>query len=405
MLLLLGACAGLTVAASVLPWRIPLRVSVLVALALRIVVATIATRHTPTDVSSWFHTTAVLVSHGRDPITSMPRYQWNFLPTLPYLWSVLLHLHQSWLVTDKALAIAADCVNVVLVAALATTRKRTRAFQYAVSPLALLVVSWHGQIEPIVLACCLGALVLLRRGKYASAGALVGLGAAIKTWPIVFALAVLRGAPRRRRLGVLAGIAAVPLVMFVTMPLFVSTDLVKDAGIIAGYASRIGSFGWPAVVNLVRGEYSSGHIGGLFTVENRISTILLVIATVLVWRVWREARAEVFMLAVLLSFLVVSAGFGVQYLMWPLPLALACATRRTWLYIWPATAYAFVAYLHPYHLGLQPHLASAYSIPVVLGALFALPIDQRVDERGRASRPEPEPAGDPRAPTEEPAAA
>ena len=92
------------------------------------------------------------------------------------------------------------------------------------------------------------------------------------------------------------------------------------------------------------------------------------------------------MLAILLSFVITSAGFGVQYLMWPLPLALACATRRTWFFVWPATAYALLYYVHPSFVpALDTRAFGVYSIPVVIGAALALPIDQRFRAPARAT--------------------
>jgi hypothetical protein len=358
---------------------------------LRIVVAFLAKGHMPTDTAVWFHKTALSVRHGQDPLGHFADDHWNFLPTLPYVWSLLLRLHVSWPVTDKSLAIAADCVNTVLVAALATSRKRLRAFQYAVSPLALLVTSWHGQIEPIVLACALTGLLLLRRRKNLLAGAMVGLAASIKTWPIVFAFALFRGTPRRRWLGLLASIAAVPFVVYVTMPLFLTTDLTSVARDVLGYRSLIGWFGWSALINILRGTHRIGLRGGIITLEQRISTTMLVVAAVAVLWVWRRARAEVFMLALLLAFIITAAGFGMQYLMWPLPLAIAFATRRTWLYLWSSAAYGVLFYLHPFTVrNVSATTLGRWSIPVVICAALALPFDQRVDPSAESATAEVE---------------
>ena len=135
------------------------------------------------------------VVHGRDPLIWMRRYTWNFLPVMPRLWALLGHLHLPWEATDKIPAIAADCVNTALVVTLARTRRLLRGFQYAVNPLAILVVAWHGQVEPVALMCVLIALVVLRSRRYGIAGALLGLAVAIKTWPILLSFGLLRGTP------------------------------------------------------------------------------------------------------------------------------------------------------------------------------------------------------------------
>ena len=93
-------------------------------------------------------------------------------------------------------------------------------------------------------------------------------------------------------------------------------------------------------------------------------------------------------LAPLLAVLAVTAGFGVQYLLWPVALLLARGGWNTWCYLWPAAAYAGYDYLRLIPLGASPHhdlvLQSALSITVCVGAVVALPWSGR---RGRlASR-------------------
>ena len=83
------------------------------------------------------------------------------------------------------------------------------------------------------------------------------------------------------------------------------------------------------------------------------------------------------MLATLLMFVAVTPGFAKQYLMWPLPLAIAYATSSTWLYIWPASMFAALGYL----TDTPPRTLIYISLVVVAGALVALPFDQRVASR------------------------
>jgi uncharacterized membrane protein len=70
--------------------------------------------------------------------------------------------------------------------------------QYAVHSLRLLVVAWHGQVEPTAVALGLAALWAARRGRTGVGGLLLGLAASVKTWPVLFVPGVLRETPRRR---------------------------------------------------------------------------------------------------------------------------------------------------------------------------------------------------------------
>jgi uncharacterized membrane protein len=89
-----------------------------------------------------------------------------------------------------------------LVGSLAAPERAARArWQYAVHPLPLLVVSWHGQIEPTAVALGLAALWLARRGRSGLGGLLLGLAVSVKTWPVLFAPGTLRETPMRRSYG------------------------------------------------------------------------------------------------------------------------------------------------------------------------------------------------------------
>ncbi|MDP9334713.1 MAG: DUF2029 domain-containing protein, partial [Actinomycetota bacterium] len=330
--------------------------------------------HTPLDVAANFHSVARFTAEGKDALVAAVPYQWNFLPAMPYLWTALLHLHLPWETADKIPVILAEGLNTILVAALATSRQRLRAFQYAVNPIALLVAGWHGQFDPIALSCGLLALVCLQRRADVAAGALVGLGIAIKTWPALFAVAVFRATRPARWPAIVAATLALPVALFVTMPVFVNGHLHKDANIILGYRSFVGTWGWSGVVRMVSGERIVGYTGALQVREQRVAVVLFVLALPAVLWVWRRAAPGVFMLAVLFMFLVTTAGFGTQYLYWPLPLAIAYGTRRTWLYIWPAALLVASLYLGHQTWGQNV----ALSMVAIVGMLLALPFDQRI---------------------------
>lgn len=92
--------------------------------------------------------------------------------------------------------------RVALVARFATRDERTRALQYAVNPLSLLVVALHGQVEPVALAFALGGILLIKSGRPVAGGVLLGVAVAARTWPVIILLAVLplRDLPRLVRI-------------------------------------------------------------------------------------------------------------------------------------------------------------------------------------------------------------
>jgi hypothetical protein len=105
---------------------------------------------------------------------------------------------------------------------------------------------------------------------------------------------------------------------------------------------------------------------------------------------WRVGAVEV-TAAALLAFLAVTAGFGVQYLLWPIPFVLLLHRRTGLLFAVLASLYAaYVYYLVADGTPDRPLLATQVqqwaSVPVIMAALLALPWPRRV----RADR---EPAG------------
>lgn len=100
--------------------------------------------------------------------------------------------------------------------------------------------------------------------------------------------------------------------------------------------------------------------------------------------------------APLLVVLAVTAGFGGQYLLWPVPLLIARGGRTVWWYLWPASLYAAYAYLR---LPTEGHgdqvLQTGLSLLVCLGAVITLPWNARasLEVRGRARNEKMDPVG------------
>jgi hypothetical protein len=169
-----------------------------------------------------------------------------------------LHLHVSWVIIARIPSILFDTGVVMLVGTVADAageRAALRRFQYACNPLAVLISGVHGQAEPACLLFSLAAFaIVLRAGPgvsgrlAATAGILLGLGIATKTWPVLFGPALLLGLPSwRRRAQFAAGAAGVTALVFVSLPVTVGTPVTKllnIAKVISGYHPIAGYWGW-----------------------------------------------------------------------------------------------------------------------------------------------------------------
>ena len=336
-------------AVAVTSYAPPLWASLGAAALTRIVFAAMTSKHfTPGDVRNYFHSTGQLVLDGKDPLQHLPGRQWNFLEVMPYIHALEIKTGLSWVNAVKIAPIAADLVVVWLVCVIAgwsanaTPRTaRSRALLYALNPLSLFIVSLHGQVEPVALALALGGLVLARREYWLLAGVLVGAAIATKTWPLLIGVAIAPWSRPKQIAKFVAGGVVVPVVMLVSGVLFLDTSPVHDLKHIATYSSYVSLWGWSGVLamlgyhNVVGYTSRLGHLGSALTALGAVAALV----------VFRSRPLEQRALVALSAVLIVTAGFGPQYLLWVAPLTLAVAGIVVAVqYVLSATLFAAVFY-------------------------------------------------------------
>jgi Glycosyltransferase family 87 len=384
--------AGCTVVCGLALWRrwsVPLWVSLAVGLAVRILIAVLANGHTPSDVASHFQQVATAVLDHRDPLVVLHRYQWNFLPFSAYLLAAEAKTGLPWQLAVKILPVCCDVATIYLIGRFARPAVRNNVqFVYALCPLAILISAWHGQIEPIAIMLGLCALLLARKRMAVWAGAVVGLAVASKTWPVLFVPGVFRDLPRTRWWQAAASGVVVLGALLASIPMFLHDSVHRAISVILGYRSFLGTWGWTGVLRYMH-LAGDGYSGPLVDKWQHVGTVLMVVTLLVVLVVFRRCSGPDLTLALLLAFLAVSAGFGPQYLLWPV--ALLIATRRPigWVYVLLATSYATLFYLYsfPRHDSLKSWPGAVLeltSIAVVIVAIAAMPWSQ-LRRGGRAS--------------------
>lgn len=398
-LILLAAClmvACLAVAAAALrrAWSPPLWAVLVAGMLVRGAIVLLADRHTPADVANQFYVIGQDVLHGRDPLITMRKHEWNFLPFSAYLLAGEARLGLPWIYAAKILPVLCDMANIILLGQFVNdaAQRRNSQFLYALAPVAILVSAWHGQIEPIAICLGLSALLLARGQRTVLAGLVLGLAIASKSWPAVFAPGVLLYFPWRCWWRVAAPTALVLAGWALVIPLVLNDSLKTGLTTILGYRSFSGTWGWSGVLsdlNLTRPGYGGP---GITSVQN-IGTILtgLAILAVLVYFAYvRRRPPQDITAAIILAFLATTAGMGAQYLAWPT--ALLCAARRPADYVYLALASAWTGlyylYANPHNspYASRPwHALQALGIVVIITAVASLPW----------SRPSASPSGEP----------
>jgi hypothetical protein len=395
-------------------WRPSLLTAIVLAAVLRGGMLFLAWHIRPYDLYQDFWHAGVATLHHQDPILNSVRPEgWASLPTYTFplagaAWTVI-HLHWSWLIVARIPAILSDLGVVVVVGALVKAAGGSRdvaalrRFQYACNPVAILVSSVHGQLEPFCLLFAFAAFaVVLKGGQGISArravagGAILAVAISGQSWPVLFLPALLIALPTwRRRLQAVAGAAAVGVVLFATMPLTVGSPVSQLPHLFKHMLSNqppIGTWGWS-------GLWVTLHPTGLPPTQDPLwvhvgkigeKAALLVVLIAIFW--WRRAHPLDVATASVTTLIVVSPGIGIQYLQWPVPSSTARPTRLTLPLQIVAGLYAFTLYLpmnmltsHNWHV--IDRVMIFISLGIVVLMVVALPWGRRVWDRSGPGEP------------------
>jgi hypothetical protein len=381
-------------------WRPSLTVAILTALALRAAMLALAWRTLPYDLVYDFKTAAVDVLHHQDPILNNRQNGWGSLPVYAFVLAgadwVSVHLHVSWLIIARFPAILCDLGVVVLVGVLAGAageRAALRRFQYACSPLAILVSSAHGQAEPFCFLFALGAFALILRagpqvsGRLAgAAGVLFGLAIAAQTWPAVFAPALLLALPAwRRRAQFTAGAAAILALLFVTLPVTVGTPVAKLPYIATQFVDTrpsFGNWGWSGLWLAVHPTKLPVWQDPLWLNAGAIGAKVAIVGALLAVWWWRRGHPLDIATVTTTTLLAITPSFGNQYLVWQAPSATARPARLSIALQIILGAYAAIFYLPLNMLNYQNwvyanDIMMLISIFVIAFMIAALPWQRR----------------------------
>lgn len=199
--------------------------------------------------------------------------------------------------------------DLVSIGCLALLARRETALAYFLSPAAIMISGFHCNSDPSMIACVLLAALLLARDKPASSGAALAMATGVKVVPLlllpIFLIAARKhvarfGAAWTAMMALLFGVPAA----IGGVAVLRNTFLYKSVG------------NWWGVVSMLHfaGAMNAEHF---FRVANTIVVLAAVAAITLLF-----AQNRITLLAacglVFTSLLVLGAGFGVQYLLWPL---------------------------------------------------------------------------------------
>ena len=337
--------------------RTPERRLLLIAFGVRIVPAVLI--FGTDDVSGWA-TWGGLLAAGANPTRSQYLVAWPPLWLLFTWFATVLSetTHIPFYILIKLVPIAMDMVLTLFLYSVAEEfgcSPWKTALAYALNPISIYCTAIHGQFEAIPTFCMTAAVVVAARRddslRPIGPGAWLGIGAAFKTWPLLILPALLAPLqPMRRKVHIAAAAIAIFEIALLLSWLFFGF---RNVTAVLGYRSAAGWWGLSSIAYM-RGDWVSLPVfSTIFFIAMSAAALLLIVTRT------EAARGAILLL---LTFYVTAPGFGLQYLIWIVPVALLADQRRALTYSAIAgLLIAFEVVIRPYtgHFGdmvrMLPH--------------------------------------------------
>jgi hypothetical protein len=225
------------------------------------------------------------------------------------------------------------------------------------NPCSLLITAYHGNTDPLLAALCLWAALAAGRGRMLAAGLALGAALNVKLIPSVLVVPLAFAAASRKDLGRYVGGLLVMSIPFVWALLAVKGPFLTH---VLAYNSVPGMWG----INLLITDLEAiRHLGaglGAWREPFFASARYLILGGSACLALLAKPRTQQSTIAVcafgLCLSLVLAAGFGYQYLAWPLPLLFAREPRRAFVISLAGGVLLALLYLH-YWDGVAPALS------------------------------------------------
>ena len=317
----------------------PLLLVVLVALFVRLVPTVLLPVGAGYDIES-FRLVGEALLNGEDVYTSAALGRHPYLPMQMYWIGLALYLHLKtavpFVVLVKLLPVLVDVgITAVIFKTCLRWQKTTTeatiwALLFALNPIAILVSAYHGQFDSVPLLLLLLAWYWAEFGQHNKQSA-VALGLAIlnKTWPIVMLPVALIRKVNLKHWILYSSIAlGIPILCTAAYVLLLDTDPTPMLRRALTHTGPNGYWGISAILALLK---------------KQITAFEPIYETLVAWRRWLILAAGLFALwrtrketipaaltTIILAVFTVSAGMGIQWLLWVIPFAILDADHR-WL--------------------------------------------------------------------------
>jgi hypothetical protein len=239
------------------------------------------------------------------------------------------------------------------------------------NPASILVSAHHGNTDPLCAALSLLAAYLVDRRRPFWAGLALGATINVKLIPVVLIPVFLSCWSSRREVSRFIGGLALGAIPFV--PIMVGHWSGFYAHVLQ-YRSVPGPWGVTSLLEFLgqhRNFAALSHSLTTLWTTHAFKLILLAPTALAVvnWRRGRPWNAPELGAFAYLVFLILTPGFGVQYVVYPIPLLFAADVRRAWTYAAATGLFIFVVYYATW-TGTKPYFSNFYLGFPVAGRVF-----------------------------------
>lgn len=302
-------------------------------------------------------------------------------PPLAGWWLVLLNVAHDFGLDLPLLirlpAILADLLTCWLVFRLLCERTSERVAGAAAaglvcSPVLVVISGFHGNTDPVFVALTIAAFYLLaRHDRPLLAGLCIGLAVSIKLVPVVaipWLLVIALGKSRTALMRFVLGGGVVLVVLWVPVALTAWPEFSTN---VLGYGG-ISLREW-GIAELLE---QAGYVQAELWLAARGSWAVAVASLMpyVVWAMRRPHEQVVGLGMSLVTMLVLSPAFGMQYLSWALAAAYLVSVRSAWLYNVAASAFVLSVYSAWSGGGAPWSWEEARGMPFTVGQLMLMAV-------------------------------
>lgn len=204
-------------------------------------------------------------------------------------------------------------------------------FFYAINPLSLPIIAFHGQFDIIPITCILFAIIALQKKEYAKTILMLSGAVAVKTWPILFILPFLKRIPKKYYIYLFP----IPILTLLIYSLVFHVPLFSILRVLLVYQGVGSIWGFGKLLSFISTDK-------LFLFCYKILFAL----GILLYSFKQKKRQIVDeLLNLLFFFFIFTPGFGIQWFLWLIPFLFLTKRPFTHIFLVALAICLCVAYL------------------------------------------------------------